>query len=148
MGSSPWKAVLGAAVLLLVLAIAAWRLVAPLMESRTCNLSSGPCSVVIGQEPVAVEIRPLRPNPGEEFGMSLQLVAGHALELSGGDGTVDFSMPGMDMGQHLMTLEASSPNLLEGRIALPSCPMGHSLWVASIRLSNLPPVEVTLHVGE
>ena len=148
MGSSPWKAVLGAAVLLSVLAIASWRLLAPMMESRTSDLSSGPCSVVIGQEAVEVEIRPRRPEPGEEFGMSLQLAAGHALELSGGDGTVDFSMPGMDMGKHLMTLEASSPNVLEGRIALPACPIGHSMWRASIQISNLPPVEVTLHVGE
>ena len=148
MGSSPWKAVLGAAALLLVLAIAAWRLLAPLMESRTCDLGSGPCSVVIGQEPVGVEIHPLRPEPGGEFVMSLEWAERHALELSGDDGTVDFSMPGMDMGKHLMTLEVSSANLLEGRIALPSCPMGHSLWMATIQLPNLPPVEVTLHVGE
>ena len=147
MGSSPWKPVLGAVVLLSVLAIASWRLLAPLMGSEACDLSSSPCSVVIGQERVEVEILPRRPEPGEEFLMSLRLAERHTFELSGASGIVDFSMPGMDMGQHRMTLAVSSPNLLEGRIALPTCPMGHSLWQASIQFSNLPPVEVTLHVG-
>lgn len=148
MGSSPWKALLGAAVLLAVLTIASWRLLAPLVQSGTCDLSSGPCSVVIGGEPVEVEIHPRRPQPGEEIDMTLQLDEEHSLGLADGEETVDFSMPGMDMGEHLMTLEISSPNLLEGSIALPACPMGHSLWQASIRISDLPPVEVTLHVGK
>jgi hypothetical protein len=116
-------------------------------ESGTCDLSTGPCSVVLGRTTVEVEIDPRRPAAGEEFQLSLQLAAGHPFDLSGGNGTVDFSMPGMDMGEHLMALEVTSPGLLEGRIALPTCPMGHSLWRASIRLSDLPATEVTLHVG-
>ena len=148
MGSSPWKAFLGVVVLLSVLALAAWRLLAPLMQSATCDLSSGPCAVVLGEVLVDVEIHPRRPGPGEEMHMTLRLAEDHSLEVADGEATVDFSMPGMDMGEHLMTLELSSPTLFEGRIALPSCPMGHSLWQASIRLADLPPVEVTLHVGE
>lgn len=147
MGRSPWKALLGAAVLVAVLAIAAWRLLAPLMHSTICNLSSGPCSLVVGEVPIVVEIDPRRPMAGEEMKMSLRLAGDTALRLAEGDATVDFTMPGMDMGKHLMTLEVSAPGLLEGRIALPACPMGHSLWQASIRLLPQPPVEVTLHVG-
>ena len=148
MGSARWKSLLGLAVLLSVLAIASWKFLAPLIQSGTCDLSAGPCSVVIGEVPAEIEIRPRRPRPGEEMHLTLQLADDQSLEVASGERTVDFSMPGMDMGDHLMTLEASSPTLLEGRIALPACPMGHSLWQASIRLSDLPPVEVTLHVGE
>ena len=93
-------------------------------------------------------MHPRRPQPGEEFRMSLRPVEDSSLELADAKSTVAFSMPGMDMGEHLMTLEVASPHILEGRIALPACPMGHSLWQASIRLSELPPVQVTLHVGE
>lgn len=148
MGSSRWKSLLGLVILLSVLAIASWRFLAPWTQSGTCDLSSGPCVVAIGGESVEIEIRPRRPKPGEEMHLILHLADNQSLEVASGERSVDFSMPGMDMGDHVMMLEASSPILLEGRIALPACPMGHSLWQASIRLSDLPPVEVTLHVGE
>ena len=149
MGSSRWKAILGAAVLLSVLALASWRLLAPTMlamQSGSCDLSSGPCNVEIGQVGIEVELHPNRPQPGEE--MTMRFTGDRSFEMTGAGNTVDFSMPGMDMGEHLMILQATAPDILEGRIALPACPMGHSLWQASIRISEHPPVEVALHVGE
>ena len=148
MGGFPWRAVLGTAILLSVLATAIWRLGGPFMKSGTCDLSSGPCSVSLGGQQVEVELSPLRPRPDEEMLLKLRLAGDRVYQLSEGKNTVDFTMPGMDMGEHRMTLAISTPKLLEGRITLPSCPMGHSLWQASIRLSELPMFEVNLHVGE
>lgn len=154
MDKNPWQAALGIAVLVAVLGLASWRLLAPWLQGGRCDLSHQVCAVSFDGQELEVELLPRRPSPGEPLRLVLTSTSG----TFGGDGgdeeiRVHFSMPGMempgmDMGQHVMEPEVVEPGVLEGRITLPSCPMGQSLWQASIRIGQAPVGELLLHVGE
>ncbi|MCB1054591.1 MAG: hypothetical protein KDD11_03665 [Acidobacteria bacterium] len=148
MATTRYKTVLGLGILVAVLGLAAWRLLAPVAHAGQCDLSSQVCSVSRGDQRFEVELLPRHPAPGEELRLVLRAAGGAPPELGTEPLTVEFSMPGMDMGDHAMTLEPTGTGALEGRIALPSCPMGHSLWQASIRIGEEPLGDLVLHVRQ
>ena len=79
--------------------------------------------------------------------MILKPTSGIPLDLGTQDITVDFSMPGMDMGEHVLKPALTEVGTLEGRITLPSCPMGRPLWQVSIRAGEQPIADFVLRVG-
>lgn len=148
MARDHYKTVLGFGVLVAVLGLASWRLLAPVAHRGQCDLSSQVCPVSLGDQKLEIELIPRRPAPGEELRLILRAGSGLSSELDARGITVDFSMPGMDMGEHAMKLEPTGTGALEGRFALPSCPMGHSLWQASVRVGGEPRADLVLHVGQ
>lgn len=148
MARDHYKTVLGFGVLVAVLGLASWRLLAPVAHRGECDLSSQVCPVSLGDQKLEIELIPRRPAPGEELRLVLHPAGGTSSTLDAKVVTVDFSMPGMDMGEHAMELEATGTGALEGRIALPSCPMGHSLWQATVRVGGEPQADLVLHVGQ
>ncbi|MDY7092930.1 MAG: hypothetical protein SX243_08160 [Acidobacteriota bacterium] len=147
------KAVLGFLVLAAVLGLASWRLLAPVAGAGSCDLSSQPCPLSLGDQELLAELLPRYPAPGEEFLLILRSAPGTATDfdpeaISPEGVTVEFSMPGMDMGEHQMQLQPTADGTLGGRIALPSCPMGHSLWQATVRVGEEPVADWVLHVGQ
>jgi hypothetical protein len=147
MGRDPKKAALGFGVLIAVLGLAAWRLLAPAAHAGDCNLSAQVCPASFDGQQLEIELVPRRPAPGEEFRLMLRPASGAPAQLDAAAITVELSMPGMDMGDHGTRLEPTPNGTLEGRMALPSCPMGHSLWQASVRAGETPIANLVLHVA-
>lgn len=159
MGKNPRNAVPALVILVAVLGFASWRLSAPLLEpllepllkpqthAERCDLSSQDCSISVGSQELYVEVLPRRPTPGEELRLILRPTSGIPLELGSQDITVDFSMPAMDMGEHVLKPVLTELGTLEGRITLPSCPMGRPIWRVAIWVDQTQIADFVLRVG-
>lgn len=50
--------------------------------------------------------------------------------------SVEFTMPGMDMGENRYRLQAVEPGLWQAQVVLPVCSMGRSDWVGHLYLKG------------
>ncbi|MEM9553591.1 MAG: hypothetical protein AAGC60_04980 [Acidobacteriota bacterium] len=148
------RSALGILVVAAVLGTAVWRLLAPTAHAGLCDLSAQRCSISLGNQDFEVESIPRRPAADD----TLRLVVTPTGEPSRAPADdpieAEFSMPGMQMtgadgGELIVGLKVAENGTFEGRIQLPSCPMGRSLWQVTLRdAATKSTAELALHVQQ
>jgi hypothetical protein len=96
-----------------------------------CDLGAGPCTARLpsgGEVTVELAPRPLRTM------RDLQVRASVPSKIAPSEVSVAFSMPGMEMGQNRVRLEAS-PEGWKGTAVLVRCPSGRKGWVAEVSVT-------------
>lgn len=111
---------------------------------ETCDLGAGPCTRPLpggGEVTLELSPRPLR----TMVSLGVRALVRDAREPGGAAVSVSFSMPGMEMGENRVKLEAAGPNAFAGSAVLVRCPSGRRMWsaaVAVLRAGGAPRDEV------
>lgn len=104
-----------------------------LMADPTCSPATQGC--VIKSEALSMTlqfgglVKPLTPFP-----VILKLTGPNAHIVS--KVTLDFSMPGMDMGINRFDLRRRQDGVWEGQVRLPACNMGHTDWQVEVQTAG------------
>ena len=99
-----------------------------------CDLNAGPCVAVIAPSGTEVVLditpKPLRTMVPLQFTVAL----GGESDDTAGDVIVEFTMPGMFMGDNTVRLESAGERLWRGSGVIVRCPSGRKTWQAGISI--------------
>jgi hypothetical protein len=105
---------------------------------EACDLAAGPCTRALpGGGDVTVDLAPRPLRTMQELALRVELGPGASgVAPAGGDVSVSFSMPGMEMGENRARVAATGPGRWEGKAVLVPCPSGRRGWVADVRVAR------------
>ena len=104
-----------------------------------CEISKGPCTKKLGSVEVTLDIRPKPVRAMRENSFMVRIRPDlHPLPEKI---TIDLGMPGMYMGNNVVTLSRQVSGLYSGTGIIPRCPSGGRLWRATVNIPEDGKVE-------
>lgn len=129
-----------------MLGAALWRFAAPIATEVGCDFARGPCTVPWGDSTLEIATDPRPPRAGVETRFTVRLARGVAALPDAA--TIEFEMPGMEMGDHRAALTRGTDGAsLRGTASLPICPLGGTLWRATLHFEDAPAAELTFQIA-
>ena len=101
-------------------------------QKADCALDNGPCTRKIGPVEVTLEIepRPVKAMKENVFTVRINPDPHPPAEKI----TIDLAMPGMFMGNNMVTLRRQAAGLYAGNGIMPRCQSGRKLWKAEVNV--------------
>jgi len=111
-------------------------------EKINCDIHHGPCSQVIENITVVLDIQPKPVKAMQDllFRVSLTGVS------PGKPPHIDLGMPGMKMGPNRVSLKPAGDGAYEGTGVIVRCPSGRRTWYARVAVPGVGPVEFVFDV--
>ena len=104
-------------------------------EMINCDLHAGPCSLLLSERRLTLEItpRPVKAMQDLVFKVTLngQMLPDAKLPY------IDLGMPGMNMGPNRVQLKSTGNATYEGRGVIVRCPSGRRTWRATITIPDV-----------
>jgi hypothetical protein len=109
-----------------------------------CEINKGPCTKKTGALEVTLDIGPKPVSAMKENSFTIRIVpAPHPLPEKI---AIDLGMPGMFMGNNVVTLRRQASGLYRGTGIIPRCPSGRRLWKAAVNAPGVGKVEYVFDV--
>ncbi len=101
-------------------------------ELINCDLHAGPCTRLLSEKPVILEVspRPVKAMQDLAFKVTLNAKLPSNTQLP----YIDLGMPGMNMGPNRVQLEFTGNATYEGRGVIVRCPSGRRTWRATVTI--------------
>jgi len=110
--------------------------------TAVCDPNARPCTAVIGDLTVVMDIspKPVTAMTDLEFQVTLKG------RLPDSSPTIDLGMPGMKMGPNRVNLKAAGSGVYTGNGVIVRCPSGKRVWFSKITVPDNGTVEFTFDV--
>lgn len=100
----------------------------PPAETPECDIHQGPCTQVVQESEVTLDIRPKPVKAMEDLIFTVTVLGAEP----NSDPYVDLGMPGMNMGPNRVSLRRAGQGRYEGKGIIVRCPSGRRTWQAAV----------------
>ena len=104
-------------------------------ELINCNLHTGPCTQLLSEQTVILEVSPRPVKAMQDLAFKVKL--NEKLSPNTRPPYIDLGMPGMNMGPNRVQLKFTGNATYEGRGVIVKCPSGRRTWRATITIPDV-----------
>ena len=104
-------------------------------ELINCNLHAGPCTQLLSEQTVILEVSPRPVKAMRDLAFKVKL--NEKLPPNTTLPYIDLGMPGMNMGPNRVQLKFTGKATYEGRGVIVKCPSGRRTWRATITIPDV-----------